>query len=114
LRKVYRAPSDSIQLNSPVAFGSTATLGCAGFAIVDGLWRLESEEHLTAKSGCATKTAKRTTASRSDLESHRDADRALATGRVALTLGKPSQRRRSLFRFPASGPQGFWPVGLNI
>ncbi len=27
---------------------------------------------------------------------------------------KPSQGRRSLSRFPASGPQGFWPVELNL
>jgi hypothetical protein len=33
---------------------------------------------------------------------------------VALAPEKPSQGRRSLSRFPASGPQGFWPVELNI
>jgi len=38
----------------------------------------------------------------------------LATGQVALAGEKPSQGRRSLSRFPASGLQGFWPVESNI
>jgi hypothetical protein len=29
-------------------------------------------------------------------------------------LENPSQGRRSLSRFPASGPQGFWPMELNF
>ena len=57
-----------------------------------------------------TRHAKRTIASRQS----RDAVSALATGRVALAVEEPSQGRRSLSRFPASGPQGFWPVELNI
>src|SRR5258705_7286200 len=63
-----------------------------------------------ARSGCATGTTKRATASRLS----RDAVHALATGRVALAPEKPSQGRRSLSRFPVSGPQGFWPMELNI
>jgi hypothetical protein len=62
----------------------------------------------------AAEAPERTTAPRSDLESLGDADRALTTGRVALALERPSQGRRSLSRFPASGPQGFWPVELNL
>ena len=38
-----------------VRSGSTATLGCAGFAIVDRLWMRGSGESHTAKSGCATR-----------------------------------------------------------
>jgi hypothetical protein len=54
--------------------------------------------------------SKRASASRQS----RDAVHALATGRVALSWEVPSQGRRSLSRFPASGPQGFWPVELNL
>ena len=35
-------------------FGSTATLGCVGFAIVNKSWLCEIVEYHTAKSGCAT------------------------------------------------------------
>src|SRR4029077_15094133 len=68
------------------------------------------EKFAPAKVPVPLKTSKRTTATRLTP----DAVRALATGRVALALGKPSQGRRSLSRFPASGPQGFWPVELNL
>jgi hypothetical protein len=44
----------------------------------------------------------------------RDAGCALATGQVALAGEEPSQGRRSLSRFPASGLQGFGPVELNL
>ncbi len=59
---------------------------------------------------CATQAPERASAPRLC----RDAVRALATGRVALAFGKPSQGRRSLSRIPASGPQGFWPAELNL
>src|SRR4029077_2565356 len=83
---------------------STATLGCVVFVIVAR----------PIASMCAHKTAERASASRSDLLSLRDAVRALATGRVALVREVPSQGRRSLSRSPASGPQGFWPMELNL
>jgi hypothetical protein len=35
-------------------FSSTATLGCAGFAIVDNMRMNATGENRTAKSGCAT------------------------------------------------------------
>jgi hypothetical protein len=70
----------------------------------------DSRKTRKARSGCATRTAIRAPAPRLG----RDAVRALATGRVGLASENPSQGRRSLSRFPASGPQGFWPVELNL
>lgn len=39
---------------------------------------------------------------------------ALATGRAAFAFGNSSQGRRSLSGFPTNGPQGFWPMELNL